>query len=82
MPFSGRGVTARTDNGCTWSLVARGNTAKLDPPIQTCTLPTSTAITIRSWTIATDGTQQASVMTGTDERGGNFALSGGSLSKN
>lgn len=62
-------------------LVARGNTAKLDPPIQTCTLPTSTAITIRSWTVATDGRQQASVMTGTDEHGGNFALGGGSLSR-
>jgi hypothetical protein len=74
-------ITARTDNGCTWSLVARGNTAKLDPPIQTCTLPTSNAITIRSWNIATNSNQQASVMTGTDENGGNFALSG-SLSKN
>ncbi|WP_199618122.1 hypothetical protein [Paenibacillus alkalitolerans] len=74
-------ITARTDDGCTWSLVARGNTAKLDPPIQTCMLPTSTAITISFWTIATDGRQQASVMTGTDERGGSFALSGGSLSK-
>lgn len=78
----GNRITARTDDGCTWSLVARGNTAKLDPPIQTCTQPTSTATTIRSWTIATDGNRQASAMTGTDERGGNFALSGGSLRKN
>lgn len=78
----GNRITARTDDGCTWSLVARGNTAKLDPSIQTCTLPTSTAITIRFWTIATDGRQQASVMTGTDERGDSFALNVGSLSKN
>lgn len=78
----GNRITARTGDGCTWSLVARGNTAKLDPAIQTCTLPTSTAITIRSWTIATDGRKQASVMTGTDERGGNFALTIGSLSNN
>jgi hypothetical protein len=77
----GNRITARTGDGCTWSLVARGNTAKLDPPIQTCTLQDSTAITIRSWTIATDGRQQASVITGTDERGGNFAVSGGSLSR-
>jgi hypothetical protein len=77
----GNRITARTDDGCTWSLVARGNTAKLDPPIQTCTLPTSNAITIRSWTIATNGNQQATVMTGTDEHGGNFTLSG-SLTKN
>lgn len=75
-------ITARTDDGCTWSLIARGNTAKLDPPIQTCTLTASGAITKRSWTIATDGTRQASVMTGTDEHGRGFALSGGSLSKN
>jgi hypothetical protein len=34
-------VTTRTDDGCTWALIARGNTAKLDPPIQTCMLPTS-----------------------------------------
>lgn len=74
-------ITARTDDGCTWSLVARGNTAKLDPPIQTCTRPTSTAITVRSWTIATDGGQHASVMTGTDEHGGSFTLNGGSLSR-
>lgn len=74
-------VTARTDDGCTWSLVTRGNTAKLDPPIQTCTRPTSTAITIRFWTIASNGRQQATTMTGTDESGGNFVLSAGSLTK-
>ncbi|MGH3731543.1 MAG: hypothetical protein ACRDTU_22780 [Micromonosporaceae bacterium] len=74
-------ITAWTDNGCTWSLLTRGNTAKLDPPVQTCTLPTSKAVTISYWTIATDGRKQASVMSGTDERGGEFALSEGSLSK-
>ncbi|NYI07942.1 hypothetical protein [Allostreptomyces psammosilenae] len=75
----GHRITARTGDGCTWSLVARGNTAKLDPPIQTCTRSESGAITLRSWTIATDGVRQASVMTGTDEHGGEFALGGGSL---
>lgn len=75
----GNRVTARTGEGCTWSLVARGNTAKLDPPIQTCTRSATSAITIRSWTVATDGGRQASVMTGVDERGGDFALGGGSL---
>ncbi|MFD0201247.1 MULTISPECIES: hypothetical protein [Saccharothrix] len=77
----GNRMTARTGDGCAWSLVARGNTAKLDPPIQTCTRSATTAITTRSWTVATDGTRQASVMTGTDERGGDFALGGGSLSR-
>jgi hypothetical protein len=74
-------ITARTGNGCTWSLVARGNTAKLDPPIQTCPLPTSAVITIRFWTIATDGRQQAYLMTGTDERGNSFTRRG-SLTEN
>jgi hypothetical protein len=44
----GNRITARTGNGCAWSLAARGITAKLDPPIQTCTLQDSTAITFRS----------------------------------
>jgi hypothetical protein len=77
----GNRITARTDDGCTWSLVARGNTAQLDPSIQTCTRSATSAITIGFWTIATDGSQQASVMTGTDERGGSFNLSVGSLSQ-
>lgn len=74
-------IIARTDDGCAWSLVARGNTAKLDPPIQTCTPATSTAITIESLTITTDGTRQISVMTGTDEHGADFVLTEGNLSK-
>ncbi|WP_406045178.1 hypothetical protein OG799_12325 [Micromonospora sp. NBC_00898] len=74
-------VTARTDDGCTWSLLSRGNTAKLDPPTQTCTLRTSAAITLKYWTITTDGRQQTSMMIGIDERGGNFVLSTGSLTK-
>lgn len=74
-------VTARTDDGCTWSLLSRGNTAKLDPPTQTCTLPTFAAITLKYWTITTDGRQQVSMMVGTDERRGSFVLSAGSLTK-
>lgn len=73
-------ITARTGDGCTWSLVARGNTAKLDPPIQTCTLPTAAVATIRFWTIATDGQEQAYLMTGTDEGGSSFTRRG-SLTK-
>ncbi|RDI43539.1 hypothetical protein [Nocardia mexicana] len=77
----GNRVTARTDNGCSWSLSAHGNTAKLDPPVQTCTLPTAAAITLRSWTIATDGEHQASTMIGTDERGSEFVVGVGSVSR-
>jgi hypothetical protein len=74
-------VTARTDDGCTWSLLSRGNTAKLDPPTQTCTLRTSAAVTLKYWTITTDSRQQVSTMIGTDERGGTFILSVGGLTR-
>lgn len=74
-------VTAHTSDGCTWSMLARGNTAKLDPPVQTCTLASSAAITIRYWTIASDGRRQSTLITGTDERGGDFVLNPGSLTR-
>lgn len=76
----GHRLTAITDNGCTWSLVARGNLAMLDPAIQSCTLGDS-SLTMRFWDISTAGVHQASTMTGTDERGRNFNLSIGSLHK-
>lgn len=74
-------ITADTGDGCSWSLATRGGTAKLDPPIQTCTLSDSAAITMRSWTIAVDGDRQAAVMTGTDGNGDDFALSIGGLGR-
>jgi hypothetical protein len=74
-------ITTRTDEGCTWSLLARGNTATLDPAVQTCQLASSATITFRFWTITTDGTHQDSILVGTDDRGGSFNLSGGSLSR-
>jgi hypothetical protein len=73
-------ITARTDDGCTWSLLVRGSTAKLDPPAQVCTVAGG-MVTLRFWTISSDGRQQASVMTGTDERGGSFVLNIGSLTR-
>jgi hypothetical protein len=74
-------VTTRTDDGCTWTLLVRGNTAKLDPPVQTC-IPTGTAaVTLRYWTIASDGTRQTSIIIGTDQHGGQFAISKGSLTR-
>lgn len=77
----GNRVTAHTSDGCTWSMLARGNTAKLDPPLQTCTLASSAAITIRYWTIASDGHRQSVLIAGTDERGGDFILNPGSLTR-
>lgn len=44
-------------------------------PVLIATAPT----TLRSWTNATDGHRQATVMTGTDERGGKFSLATGRL---
>ncbi|MGJ6965919.1 hypothetical protein ACSDR0_28820 [Streptosporangium sp. G11] len=73
-------VTARTENGCDWTLAARGNTARLEPAVQTCETALGTT-TLTFWTIASDGGHQASVMAGVDERGGNLVLSVGSLTK-
>ncbi|MEU8378816.1 hypothetical protein [Streptosporangium sp. NPDC048865] len=73
-------MRARTENGCDWTLTARGNTAKLDPAVQTCRTALGTT-TLTFWTVASDGGRQASVMAGVDERGGNFVLSVGSLTK-
>ncbi|MFC9994947.1 hypothetical protein [Nocardia sp. NPDC127526] len=67
-------LTAVTDDGCHWTLLARGNTAKLDPPAQTCTRGDST-VTLRFWTIATQGDRQLILMTGTDTTG-DFVVSG------
>ncbi|MVU82860.1 hypothetical protein GPX89_37200 [Nocardia sp. ET3-3] len=68
-------VTAHTDDGCDWTLVARGDTAKLDPPAQTCTLANA-AVTLSYWTIVTDGHRQLSAMYGTDLTGTRFSASG------
>ncbi|MEU8901191.1 hypothetical protein [Nocardia sp. NPDC048505] len=74
-PDYGNRMTATTGEGCQWSLVARGNTAKLDPPIQTCTIGAS-AVTLRYWTIAGDGRRQVSQMYGTDRAGVPFIVNG------
>ena len=73
-------IIARTDEGCTWTLAVRGNTAKLDPPAQTCSLGSST-VTLRFWTIARDGKQQSSVISGVDEHGDSYLVPIGSLTK-
>lgn len=76
----GNRVIAQTDDGCTWALVVRGNTAKPDPPVQTCRVHNST-VTLKFWTIASDGQRQASWITGIDDRGRSYVLSIGSLTK-
>jgi hypothetical protein len=74
-------ITARTPDGCRWTLVARGNTAELAGDEQTCQLPGET-VTVKHWAIASDGFRQASVLQGTRDAGGStsgFLLTIGSL---
>ncbi|WP_370080320.1 hypothetical protein [Streptacidiphilus sp. MAP12-16] len=75
-------VAARTPDGCTWNLRVQGNTAELQPAVQTCELTDSTA-TLTFWSIASDGRQQDSVIAGTDVANGQtsaFSLSVGNMS--
>jgi hypothetical protein len=46
-------ILARTPDGCTWTLAVRGNTAELNPAIQTCHLA-SGQTSLRYWAIVTD----------------------------
>jgi hypothetical protein len=84
--FTPRGsdaLTARTEDGCTWTLVVRGNTAELAPAVQTCQRTNSTII-FRFWSIASDGRHQDTIIAGSEDGGGstsNFSLSIGALTK-
>ncbi|MEV6276046.1 hypothetical protein [Nocardia sp. NPDC051832] len=71
----GNRVTARTADGCHWTLVTRGNTAKLDPPVQTCTVRDQ-AVTLRYFTIAAAGGDQVAQSIGTDADGARFTVTG------
>jgi hypothetical protein len=76
-------VRARTADGCTWTLAVRGNTALLEPASQTCRTGEATR-TLNHWAIASDGRQQATIMSGVEEHPGRrctFLLSVGSLDR-
>jgi hypothetical protein len=73
-------ITARTGDGCRWTLVARGNTAELWPAHQTCRLGHATE-TLSFWSIASNGTHQISIMAGINRDGGSFLLVNGSLTR-
>lgn len=65
--FSGKSnsmITARTPDGCDWTLEVRGNTAELAPDTQTCHTPTGD-ISLRYWGLATDGHQMNAFLSGT-----------------
>jgi hypothetical protein len=77
----GHRITARMSDGCAWTLVTRGNTAMLDPAVQTCTTSENSVTTLRSLVISTDGESLAAVMSGVDADRGSFNISSGSLHK-
>ncbi len=73
-------LIATTDNGCRWTLEVHGNTAALLPSKQICHLPQGTQ-KLHFFTIASDGQQQTSMMSGMDEKGNIFQLIIGALVK-
>jgi hypothetical protein len=79
-PRRGNLVSARTENGCTWTLAVAGNTAELQPAGQTCTRD-GTTTTMSFWSIASNGRQQVSVIAGTDARGGGYLATNTSLTR-
>jgi hypothetical protein len=73
-------ISARTDDGCTWTLAVAGNTAELKPARQTCTEGGTTA-TMSFWSIASDGRQQVSIIAGTDPQGNSYLAANTSLTR-
>jgi hypothetical protein len=79
-PWDADLISARTDDGCTWTLAVAGNTAELRPARQTCTQ--GGAATTRSfWSIASDGGQQVSIIAGTDLHGNSYLAANTSLAR-
>ncbi len=75
-------LTARTADGCSWRLDVYGNTALLPSP-QSCELAGSKT-TMNHWSIASNGTQQNTVMSMTQDVEGKTRtalLAAGNLSK-
>jgi hypothetical protein len=73
-------ISARTEDGCTWTLAVAGNTAELDPAQQNCTR-NGTARTMNFWSIASNGRQQVSIIAGSDAQGGNYLAANTSLTR-
>jgi hypothetical protein len=63
-------ILARTPDGCNWTLAVRGNTAELDPAIQTCRL-TDGETSLHYWAIVTDDGEHMNAF-----RAGSSALNG------
>ena len=73
-------ISARTGDGCTWTLAVAGNTAELRPAKQTCARDGATTA-MSFWSIASNGRQQVSVIAGTDAKGGSFLAANTSLTR-
>ncbi|MEC3915662.1 hypothetical protein [Nocardia sp. CDC160] len=77
---NGTGLIARTDDGCTWTLDARGNTAELAPAGQTCARSDGT-VTMAFWSMSSDGTHVYTVLNSTDPQLGSYFIGSGSLTR-
>lgn len=73
-------ISARADDGCTWTLAVAGNTAELKPARQTCTQGRTTT-TMSFWSIASDGRQQVWIIAGTDPQGNSYLAANTSLTR-
>lgn len=76
-------ITARTPDGCRWTLAASGNTAELAPPGQACRRAGET-VALGFWQVASDGSRQASIVNGSVRRDGRtvpFLLNVGASSR-
>jgi hypothetical protein len=73
-------ITARTPNGCRWTLLTSSNTAELYPARQTCYAHGS-ATTLTFWAIAGTRTQQVSILAGTGPRDSSFLVADGGLTR-
>jgi hypothetical protein len=49
-----RKIVAHTPEGCQWTLAVQGNTAELDPGMQTCSVASASQVSLRYWALATD----------------------------
>ncbi len=74
-------ITARTQDGCTWTLQTSGSTAELDPAVQTCMTSATADVALWHWAITSNGHQQFTIMAGTDAQGHNYSIGAGALSK-
>lgn len=73
-------ITARTADGCAWTLAVAGNTAELQPAEQECKRGgVTTAMSF--WSIASNGRQQVAIIAGTNAKSGKYLATNTSLTR-